>query len=88
MIQDALVIPDERAHGRIVSLVKCISAVQLVPKEDGRGAKLGLFSQLPAGIILEICGDGFTDRTVKVRANDLYYFVFKEDLEIAQAAGA
>ena len=47
---------------------------------DSEKAKLGSILQLPVGSNLEVCGDGFNTRTVKVRHGSSYYFVFEEDL--------
>ena len=81
-------IPDPNNHGDKIWLSKRISAIQLVPAEEG-SARLGLLSQLGPGIIVEICGSGFDERTVKVRSSDQYYFVFLQDLssQAARAAG-
>lgn len=85
---DALYIPDLNKHGERVWLSKSISAIQLVPAEEG-GAKFGLLSHLGPGVAVEICGNGFDERTVKVRAHSHYYFVFWQDLEgQANAAAA
>lgn len=84
MIQDPFFIPTSDAvSGPRISLSKRISAIELVRKEDGR-AKLGLLSQLGPGTIVEQCGEGFNERTVKVRTNGQVYFVFRQDWE-AQA---
>jgi hypothetical protein len=85
MIQDPFFIPTSNIAGEKVSLSKRISAIELVQKENGR-AKLGLLSQLSPGTMLEACGDGFNERTVKVRANGQVYFVFRQDLESQSAA--
>jgi hypothetical protein len=79
-------IPDEDAGGNAVALSRTISALQLVRKEDG-SVKLGLLAQLSPGTQVVLCGSGFNDRTVKVRAHKEYYFIFRQDLESqAQAA--
>jgi hypothetical protein len=44
--------------------------------------------QLPRGATLEVCGDGFNERTVKVRTNNRYYFVFRQDIEAPRAMAA
>ena len=84
MNQEAFFISDEQMAGLAVRLSKTISAIQLQLKEDG-SAKLGLLSQLGAGTRVTVCGEGFNDRTVKVRANDSWFYVFAQDLE-AEAA--
>jgi hypothetical protein len=64
-----------------VTLAKPILAIQLVPKNDG-SATLGTLTQLVAGTVIEICGDGFNERTTKIRADGrAYFFVFQHDLE-------
>jgi hypothetical protein len=83
VIQDPFFIPASDTGGPKIPLSKRISAIELIRKEDGR-AKLGLLSQLGPGVVIEQCGDGFNERTVKVRTNGQVYFVFREDLE-AQA---
>ena len=89
MDQDAFFVPDESIRGRKLSLSKSISAIQLVPKDgavDDRRFGLGLVSQLGPGVVLEVCGDGFDERTVMVRARGHCYFVFSQDIEAAQTA--
>jgi len=80
MNTDAFFIPDTHTFGERIRLSRPISAIQLVPKEGG-GAKLGLVAQLGPGTTVERCGDGFNERTTKVRAHDQYYFVFLQDIE-------
>jgi hypothetical protein len=41
---------------------------------------LGLIVHLPAGSNVQVCGEGFNHRTLKVRQGDAFYFVFQEDL--------
>ena len=55
-----------------------ISAIHLEPSPNG--AKLGLITQIPAGVRLGVCGDGYNDRTVKVCWEDQFYFVFRADI--------
>lgn len=75
----AFFVQDRPCSDRIV-LSKTISAIEAAGTNDG-AVKLGLLSQLHAGTIVERCGNGFTDRTVKVRTQTAYYFVFLQDLE-------
>jgi hypothetical protein len=84
MYTDTWLIPNEPGPGTTVCLSRKISAVKLVPDERGV-AKLGLFSQLPAGTTIEICGDGFSEQTVKVRCNGQYYFAFRQDVQSPKA---
>jgi hypothetical protein len=62
------------------TLSRKIAAVQLVPVEAPHG-RLGAIVQLPRGAHLDLCGEGYDDRTVKVRWEDNFYFVFLEDLQ-------
>ena len=80
MDNSAFFIPDTTVGGETIALSKPISAIQLLRKENG-GAKLGLLSQLGPGTRVERCGDGFNERTAKVRANGQCYFVFRQDIE-------
>jgi hypothetical protein len=77
---NALAIPDPIFVERRISVNNSISAVQLIGSEGHGSPKLGLLSQLGPGSILEVCGQGFNERTVKVRCNDLFYFVFRQDI--------
>jgi hypothetical protein len=43
----------------------------------------GPLCELPAHADVEVCSDGFNDRTVKVRYGNCYYFVFWRDLATA-----
>lgn len=52
-------------------LPKKISAVRLETKA---------VSQMPAGSHVEVCGEGYNPRTVKVCCGGTMFFVFREDL--------
>jgi hypothetical protein len=85
MDQSALFIPEQTIGGTNVTLVRPVSAIQLVKKEDG-SVKLGLLAQLGPGTNVVLCGKGFNERTVKVRAqDDRYFFVFREDVPCPEA---
>lgn len=62
------------------TLSRNISAIQVTSSIDGR-AQLGTIMQLPEGAQLDVCGDGFNDRTVKVRWEGTFYFIFRQDIE-------
>jgi hypothetical protein len=79
-----LFIPEKCVPGEHVSLCKPISAVQLALMADGSAKLVGLV-QLSPGVEVEICGDGFNERTIKVHANGQHYFVFRQDFESQQA---
>jgi hypothetical protein len=71
--------PDNLSYCRKV-ISRRISALQLVQAREGQG-KLGPLSQLAPGTDVEICGDGYNEKTTKVRVQGVYFFVFREDLE-------
>jgi hypothetical protein len=77
----ALFIPATGYAERICTLAKRIPAILMVPTENGR-AKLGKISQIPVGAQVEVFGEGYDSRTIKVRFHDGFYFVFSEDLEL------
>lgn len=76
----------ERISCRIM-LPKQVSAMQLLPA-PGAPARLGLITQLPSGAIVDVCGDGFNERTAKVRYCEGYFFVFLQDLQDSGVFGA
>jgi hypothetical protein len=61
-------------------LSRNISAIQVIPDGTGR-MRLGMIHQLPEGAEVDICGEGFNDRTKKISCEGGYYYVFKEDIE-------
>jgi hypothetical protein len=81
--QDSVFESESAHHGEEenVLLSKHLSAIQVV-QGDSDGHKLGGLTQLSAGTMLECCGDGFNERTVKVRVNGHYYIVFRQDLDL------
>jgi hypothetical protein len=72
-------IPMQRAY----TLPKSVSAIQILPSEDGERTRIGLITQLPEGAEIEIGGPGFSDGTVSVRCAGASYFVFLDDIESA-----
>jgi len=82
MKEEMIFIPTEPSARGSCILSRNIPAIRLEGQTGQRfgKAKLGLIMHLPAGSRLELCGDGFNPRTVKVRHHDSYYFVFEEDL--------
>jgi hypothetical protein len=71
-----------------ITVSRNIAAIQIERAEDGQ-EKLGVISQLPQGAALDICGEGFNSRTVKVGWRGQHYFVFIQDLrDQASAARA
>jgi hypothetical protein len=63
-----------------ITLAKPIVGLQLEATRDGV-YRMGLLSQLPTGAELLICGEGFNERTAKVRCHEHYYFVFLQDIQ-------
>jgi len=70
------------------SLSDDILAMEIVPAVAGE-VRLGPIAKIPEGADLECCGQGFNERTVKVRWRGKVYFVFLQDLESqCKAAGS
>jgi hypothetical protein len=61
-----------------------ISAFEIAYSEDG-AERFGLICRLPTGAELEVCGDGFNHRTLKVRYGEQCYFVFLQDLDLQKS---
>ena len=87
MNRAAFFIPEEDCGGQALILSRYVSAIQLVRKDDGT-VKLGLLAQLSPGTQVTICGDGFNNRTVKVRTHGQCYFIFAQDLDSQARAAA
>lgn len=77
---DVLSIPDCLVPERSCTLTRTIAGIQLVPA-DGKQGRLGNVLQLCSGSVLDFCGDGYDARTVKVRCDGSFYFVFLQDVE-------
>jgi len=73
---------------RVFTLGNSVSAIQILPTEDGERTRLGLITQLPQGAEIEIGGPGFSERTVSVRCSGASYFVFVDDLDALKYAAA
>jgi len=58
-----------------------LAAMGLLPTDTRQGRDPGLFTQLPAGTPLIVCGDGATESTVKVQVDGCFYLVFRQDIE-------
>ncbi|MBV9766299.1 MAG: hypothetical protein JOZ48_15740 [Acidobacteriaceae bacterium] len=68
-------------------LPRNIAAIQAI--SDGQGhTRMGTILQLPEGTQVDVCGDGFNDRTVKVSCQSGFYFIFLEDVEAAVPVSA
>lgn len=80
-------ITDDIETNQRFTLCGDLSAIELIRIENGR-AGLGLVSKIPEGAEIHFCGDGFNDRTLKVRWEDQFYFVFLEDLQAQRKPAA
>jgi hypothetical protein len=69
------------------TLSEDIYAMQLLPG-NGVNAILGPVVKIPKGKELEGCGPGFNERTMKVRCDGFFYFVFLQDLELQRKPAA
>ena len=82
MNETAPFIPSPSTADQLSSLSRSITAIELIGNEKEH-PRLGPVMQLPNGVRLEVCGEGFDDQTVKVRLNSKYYYVFVQDLAAA-----
>ena len=73
------------AVNRTFTLSSDISAIQIFLNDES-GLRLGPVSKLPRGAKLEACGTGFNKATMKVAYEGMCYFVFRQDLGIAEPA--
>jgi hypothetical protein len=82
MREETFFIPNKLSGAPSSTLARRIPAIRLQPPSgpSHRPAKLGLIVHLPAGSNVQVCGEGFNHRTLKVRQGDAFYFVFQEDL--------
>jgi hypothetical protein len=76
------VIPESRYR-----LSESIWAFEIAYSEEDP-ERFGPVCRLPEGADLEVCGDGFNDRTVKVRGGGRCYFVFLQDLDLQQSSSS
>lgn len=76
----ALSVPQYHVPVEVRIVPARISAIPVLAADDG--GRLGAITQLPRGAELQISGDGFNERTIKVRCQDSFYFVFRDDIEI------
>jgi len=79
--EDSLFLPVETVDSPSFTLSGPVSAVQLIP--HGSRARLGPLVSLKEGQEIQLCGDGYNDRTLKVRLGEQFFFVFRRDLEMA-----
>ena len=65
--------------GEIVKCPTRVSAIRLT-MQPGGGMALGALTQIEAGTSLEICGEGYNERTIKVRVAKEFFCVFRQDV--------
>jgi hypothetical protein len=65
-------------------LAKNAPAMQLMPDGSGK-LRMGTLIRLPEGAEVELCGEGFNDRTAKVQWQGATYYVFLDDLQSSSA---
>ncbi len=76
-LHHATVIPIQQRY----TLPRNVSAIQILSTDAEQRSRLGLITQLPEGVQVEVGGPGFDDRTVKIRCGGASYYVFLEDLD-------
>jgi hypothetical protein len=76
----ALFIPSTVSVEKRITLEKNVSAMEIVRTENVT-PRLGAISVIPKGYCLEVCGSGFNERTYKVRCEDRFFFVFRQDVD-------
>ena len=65
-------------------LPKNTSAIQIIPDGYDR-IRMGTLLQLPEGARVEINGEGFDDRTVRIAWEGSCYYAFREDLQTTES---
>lgn len=69
----------EPAWDNPVVLRKDIAAIQALSGGCGRPG-LGIVLRLPRGLQVEVCGGGFSERTVKIRSKNDFFFVLRQNI--------
>ena len=82
---NAFSIPESCSFEGSYTLAKKIPALQIVVAPDGC-ARAGSVMQLPQGAQIQVYGEGFNERTVKVRWEESYFFVFVQDLDVSRSS--
>jgi hypothetical protein len=77
-------IPHRFQLPQTVTVSKDIAALELLPTRNG--AHTGRITPVPQGTCLEVCGHGFTERTIRVRWEGRLGFVFLQDVNLMEAA--
>jgi hypothetical protein len=68
-------------------LAKNAPAMQIIPDGSGK-LRLGALVRLPEGAEVEVCGEGFDNRTAKVLWEGATYYVFLDDLQKSRRLSA
>jgi hypothetical protein len=77
LLSNPTFVPFEQSY----TLSKNVPAIQIVSTDSEQRSRLGLITQLPEGMKVDVGGPGFNDSTVKIRCGGASYYVFLDDLE-------
>jgi hypothetical protein len=77
---DVLTLSPEVPFASAYVLPKNVSAIQVLPADEGEPTRLGLLTQLPEGAEIHVGGPGFSEGTIKVLCQGAAYFIFLDDL--------
>ena len=77
---------DAKCAGGSFTASKDIFALELVPASNGSHS--GGVRRVPKGAYLQVCGNGFNERTVQVRWEGRLCFVFLQDVGPLESAYA
>ena len=77
---DVLTLSPEVPFASAYVLPKNVSAIQVLPADEGEPTRLGLLTQLPQGAEIHVGGPGFSEGTIKILCQGAAYFIFLDDL--------
>jgi hypothetical protein len=77
---DVLTLSPEVPFASAYVLPKNVSAIQVLPADEGEPTRLGLLTQLPEGAEIHVGGPGFSEGTIKILCQGAAYFIFLDDL--------
>ena len=83
-MQHAVCSPRFGSAEESITIAKRIAAIAVGLNAEGK-IQIGVISQLPDGACLEVCGEGFNERTIKVRWREQFYYVFLQDVELPES---
>ena len=75
------------SQNKLYCLAKNAPAMQILPDETGK-LRLGTLIRLPEEAQVQLCGEGFDERTAKVTWCGSTYYVFRDDLQSNYRAAA